>query len=449
MDINLNEKGSKMGKDMSSSNEVSLTLRAYQFFYYVLKKRDINVAICALLIILESLQVISYAFTDPFTKLWKLDDDMMKILRVGVGAPRIAPLMELLGFTLYVVIYGLLIVLIFINFLVFGSTLRINQITSNFYRSIIGLTRSSAVLLITFLLIPIGEFFLLMLKCDGNDVINIFSDSITCWKSIHFLYAILGIAFAILFFFHMSIVNMYYFDPFNNKKNSSTKCDLTAESFLISLKMIAVIRYAVIRNDWISILIMLIGSILYLRRAYDFPTYNHEVLEKIIAIRNVLWVWTYFVLLISKVFQTTQFNGQIYLLLVGYPIVILFALFYINVRKSSLILKESQFNTPNDYVQKLNFLKMLTEGYYSISNKGSKSNNTSSIRKDEISLRSYITVHEETCVDLDCPMKRFLDDTGNPTLQKSHLMGYMNQMYTEGIRKFPVSKTIMMHYVSF
>jgi hypothetical protein len=372
----------------------------------------------------------------------------MKILRVGVGATRLAPLMELLGFDLYVVIYALLIVVIFVNFLIFGSTLRINKITSKFYQSIVGLTRSSAVLLLTFLLIPIGEFFLLMLKCDSKDLINIFEDSITCWKSIHFLYAILGIAIAGLFFAHMGVVTVFYFDPFNNKKSSATKCDITAEGFLLGFKVVAVLRYVLIGNDWISILIMLFGSILYLRRAYDFPTYNHEVLSIVIAIRNATWVWTYFVLLISKIFATTQFNGQIFLLLVGYPIVILVALFYYNVKAGSLVLRESHFNDPNEYVQKMNYLKMLTEGFMN-KNKSSKSNKTNSIRKDEISLKSYITVHEETCVDIDCPLKRFLDDAGNFSLQKSSLMNYMNQMYTEGIKKFPVSKTIMMHYVSF
>ena len=416
--MDLNDKNSKMGKDMNTTEEVSQTQRAYQFFYYVLRKKDINVGLCAIFIILESLQIISYAFADPHKPLWRLDDDTMKILRVGVGAARLAPLMELLGFTLYVVIFALLIVLIFVNFLVFGSTLRINRITSKFYQSIIGLTRSSAVLLLTFLFIPLGEFFLLMLKCDKSDVINLFEDSITCWKSIHFLYAILGIAISILFFAHMSIINMFYFDPFNGRKNTSTKRDLNAESFLLMFKIIAVVRYVLIGNDWISILIMLIGTLLYMRRAYDFPSYNHEVLETIIAIRNPMWVWTYFVLLLSKLFQTTQFNGQIYLLLLGYPIVIVVALYYYNARADSLVLKDSQFNTPEDYVQKLNYVKMLMQGYVNVNSKGSKANKTNSIRKVEINLKSYITVHEETCVDMDCPMKGFLRDTGNMTMQK-------------------------------
>ena len=95
MDLNITDKNSKLSKELNTSDEVGLRTRLFQFFYYVLRKKDINLVMCAIFLILESLQLISYAFSEPHTELWKIDADTMKFIRIAVGATRIAPLMDI------------------------------------------------------------------------------------------------------------------------------------------------------------------------------------------------------------------------------------------------------------------------------------------------------------------------------------------------------------------
>jgi hypothetical protein len=447
MDLNTGEKNSKLSKELNSNEEVNLKTRLFQFFYYVLRKKDINLLLATIFLILESFQLISYAFSDPHTDLWKINSDTMYYIKLIVAGSRVAPLMTLISFNLYLVIYAFLIVFIFLHALIFATTLRINKVNSKFYQSVVTFTRYSASAIQIFLLIPIAELLLLMLKCDENSQINLFSDSITCWKGLHFLYSFLSVIFCIVFFLSVSILTVFYFDPFNTKK-TATKTDTTADSFLFIFKIIAVIRYIGLSSDWISIVIMVIASLLNMKRSYENATYNNTILECIIAIRNAAVFWTYLVLLISKVLSTSSFNGQIFLLLIGYPLIIAFSIFYYKRRSKNFMITNSNFNDANEYLVKLKYLKILIESFLT-KNKSSKSNKSNNLKKDEILLKGYITIHEETCVIEECPLKKFLDDSGNFTLQKTSLLHYMNQMYQEGIKKFPNSKTIIMNYVQF
>ncbi len=64
MDIG-QDKNNKMNKELSTSDEVSMQQRIFNFYYYVLRKKDINLLLCVLFLILETLQIISFAFSDP------------------------------------------------------------------------------------------------------------------------------------------------------------------------------------------------------------------------------------------------------------------------------------------------------------------------------------------------------------------------------------------------
>jgi hypothetical protein len=97
---------------------------------------------------------------------------------------------------------------------------------------------------------------------------------------------------------------------------------------------------------------------------------------------------------------------------------------------------------------KLKYLKQLIESFMS-KNKSNKSVKSSNYKKNEILLRGYITIHEESCVMEECPLKKFLLTTGDFNVQKLSLLHYMNLMYNEGIKKFPNSKILIMNFVQF
>jgi hypothetical protein len=445
MDNNL-EKNNKLSKELNANEDVGLKTRIFCFFYYVLKKKDINLILCLVFLFLEMFQLISFAFSPPHVGLWKLNQNTMNYIQWVVTSTRLAPLMKYLSFNLYMVIYGCLLGYIFFHSLVIAMALRINKVNSKFYQTIVSFTRYFTSALTILFLIPFAELILTMINCQDNKVALV-SDPIECWKGLHLLYSLLSVVFSLLFYFLIFALTIFYFDPFNTKK-TATKIDTTADVFFNLFKILAVIRFITLSSEWISIVFMTIASLLNLKRAYENPTYNNNLLECIISIRNAAVFWTYLVLLFSKVLETTTFNGQIFLLAMGYPLIVVFSIIYYKKKSENFLITNSNFNDANEYLIKLKYLKILIESFLT-KNKSSKSNKSSSLKKDEILLKGYITIHEETCTIEDCPLKKFLEDNGNFSLQKVSLLHYMNQMFNEGIKKFPNSKLIIMNYVQF
>jgi len=114
------------------------------------------------------------------------------------------------------------------------------------------------------------------------------------------------------------------------------------------------------------------------------------------------------------------------------------------------MITNSNFNDANEILVKLKYFKLLIESFLA-KNKSNKSSSIASnnFKKNEILLKGYITIHEETCVNEECPLKRFLANPSNFSLQKISLLHYMNIMFNEGIKKFPNSKILMMNFVQF
>ncbi len=65
MENNGMEKNNKLNKELSTTEEVTLKTKLFTYFYYVLNKKDINILLTTIFLIIETIQFISYAFSDP------------------------------------------------------------------------------------------------------------------------------------------------------------------------------------------------------------------------------------------------------------------------------------------------------------------------------------------------------------------------------------------------
>ena len=70
-------------------------------------------------------------------------------------------------------------------------------------------------------------------------------------------------------------------------------------------------------------------------------------------------------------------------------------------------------------------------------------------QKNDILLKGLINQHEEQCIDEDCPLKKFLENSGNYNIQKLCLLNYMNNYFTFGIKQFPESRELLIAYIQF
>ena len=116
MDNNF-DKNPKFSKDLNVIDEINVKTKIFNFYFFVLRKKDFNIFICSLLLIIETIQLISYSFTEPHLKNWKIKESRMDNISLLVGASRITPIFKYIDYDLYIIIYFGILAYIFLKIL--------------------------------------------------------------------------------------------------------------------------------------------------------------------------------------------------------------------------------------------------------------------------------------------------------------------------------------------
>ena len=180
-----------------NTNDKDFTNKIFKYFYSLFQeKKEFKIFLKFILIFIETIQLISYAFTSTHFYSWKLKVNIFKPLAVALGAAKLTFLMRLIGYKIYSAISYCLIILIFILCLIVLLNILFMDSSSKLYRCSSTIIHSLIDLISTILYIPISEIILYHLKCtDGN--VHGFTEKVACWHGIHYLNVVLGIIGAI------------------------------------------------------------------------------------------------------------------------------------------------------------------------------------------------------------------------------------------------------------
>jgi hypothetical protein len=128
---------------------------------------------------------------------------------------------------------------------------------------------------------------------------------------------------------------------------------------------------------------------------------------------NALYIWTNFVLLISKIFKPKNFTGGIYIWAAGIPLVIISFVFKRSDIISLLSKNLTKFEKGEEVEKQMRYFIRLFH------KKGKH-------RESEILLKGFIRNHEENCGMSDCPLKevkKLLDSSsGNLDIFNSRII---------------------------
>ena len=142
--------------------------------------------------------------------------------------------------------------------------------------------------------IPITEIILMPTRCV-NDIVDGIMNSEKCWDKIHYLNAILGIIGAILLTIWCIFMLNFSFYPFQKIK-TTIRISSNNDIIILIMKLIVILQYLYISNEYISLALLNIIGIIMFYSCYYEPTYNIEHIEISITIKNLLIIWTFFVL---------------------------------------------------------------------------------------------------------------------------------------------------------
>ncbi len=440
------EKNKKNNKEIIPTNdEMTNKINLFNFFYNVLKKKDFNVIVTCLLLLMETIQIISYGFSEPHTKFWKISSKKMDNLNTFFGSIRGTQLLKFVSFQIYLIIWSIMSFLIFLTSLIVVMSVKINDPNSPLYKFVVSYSKYVSCIMMSIGLIPCSEVLLLMLKCkDGK--IDIVKNPIKCYKGLHFLYIVLTIIFLIGQYMLNIIFGIFYFDPFNSKQTTS-KVNTSADLFYYIISLINSLRYTFIKNEWISISILLITSLFNLKKGFDEPTYTNYIIQCFVVIRNTLFLWTSIMALICKLTYDSKFDGNIYLFLFCMPLIVITCGIFYKKKNENLILSNSNSGNAYDFMNKTKSIIILVGKY--IDKYKSLENSKKGYDKNDIFLKGLISCHLENCVNEECPLSKYIENQGNFQIQKNCLLHYINLLLIEGIKKFPNNKNIVMTFIQF
>ena len=426
-------------------NERVLKYKVFHYFYSQLKEnKKIKTWLLSILIIIEALQLISYAFTPIHYDSWKLEVNNINLISNIISFTRISPIIKILSYNIYQSVIYILIILIIFIFLIIIIQVLFSDTSSKFYRYSSTIIWLSMDFLSIFLYIPFIEIILMPLICiNGIEIGKEGFDQ--CSKGTHFLKISLGIISSFLFLIFNSFMINFSFFPFQ-KYLSTIRINSVNDIVNIIIKSIIILQNIFIKNEYISLALLILSSLIMFYKCYNEPTYNNNYLEIIITIKNLVILWTYFVLLLSNFFKDFKINGFIFLLVLGYPVVV-----YLSV----LLFKEKNMNftylcgNPHNLRDLLNKAKLNIKFINTFIEKNKSNRNENERQRNNVLLKGNIRVHNMTCIHTDCPLRKFWNNESNFNLQRQCLLNYMNFYLQTGLKKYPKNVSLLILFIYF
>ena len=425
------EKKSFFLQDIFTNNK-TFRNKIFRYFYLLFQeKKEFQLFWKYIQIIIETLQMISYSFSSNHYKSWKLEEKKIKTISIIFGGFRLSVLIQFINYNIYCVILYVLVSLIFIFCLIVIIQILFIDSTSIKYQLSTIIIRSFISIISIILYIPMTEIILMPINCVDGKVDGIKNGEI-CWENLHYLHAALGIIGAILLFIWCIFMINFSFYPFQKFK-STIRINSNNDIIIVFMKLFLSLQYLLISNEYISLVILIFVSIVITSSCYYEQTYNNNHLEIALNMRNLLMLWTYFVLFISKIFENYVTDGFIFLLVIGYPFMIFL---------SFLIFKEKDFNeidfsenisNINNYIKKINFYIKLINSFIE-RNQNIRNGNENESLRNLVLLKGNIQFHSFSCTNADCPLIKFLKNEGNFNVQRQCLLNYMNIVFNKAFK---------------
>ena len=437
----------KNTNDPNDNNNISLKLQIFNFYYSVLRKKSLGLPILIFFIIFETVELISYAFNKIFEKLWKLDSHTFELIELITGATRITPLMKYVSFNIALIIFCFIAIFIFVNFLLLTTALTFGKEKPNLYNFCINLQSYVTSNVYFFFMIPLMEILLSVNKCEDGKL-AIIKEEILCYKGTHFILIIISIVVSILQLLLILLNSFFNFNVFNSNEDTII-IDPSTNILLVMFKFILVLLYVLLNSEWIQIVIMLLGSFLCFKSTLSNPTYNSKVLQCMIFIKSTVVFYTYLILMLGELLASSSFNGLIYFLPIGYILLSFMSIFLYTYSEKNFVEAKTNFKNEDEFLNRINYFTQLVDDFIYYNRNRKRNNDYNSYKRKEIVIRGQIHLHEENCLDEECPLKKFLENQGNFSVQRTSLLQYANILYVQAIKQFPDSQAILLNFLKF
>ena len=234
---------------------------------------------------------------------------------------------------------------------------------------------------------------------------------------------------------------LYYKSAFGkNGPNILRKTNCYPDIILLFTKIFIIILFilddGVEKEHWI---ILFFAILITGVNTFSSFYYQNRQNKKLNHLNNIFCIMPFLgfcSLFIGKIFKFLGFNGSILLFFSWIIFGLLFVLFYKKEDIDFALINHKDIESPGYY------LKYIYKFYKIVINKNHS-------RKDYTILKSLIAKKEEKCLDSQCPLKKYIENSSNEFEDIFPLLQYCEKLFNYGISKFPNDISLKINYAMF
>ena len=393
----------------------------------------------------DYLQNLAFAFNTKIESVWKAS----QLLDVATNVFNFFQLQTYFGdaftYTNYTIAFYMIvavIILVFINITYVSYAFSKKRVSAIWPVIVL---RSVASLVFTLFFLPITELLIGMLQCQTDDsgkyVLSNYEDA-ECFVGSHIIHATVAIIITVLFTVVGFVVVLACFEVRMLTEDLTARQHSRGDVFFTVNKIILQLSFAFFTDQWILVIASVVPAIvLWYTYNVGEPYYNKHC-TAFFRVMTTYYLWTFVMVGISKLFESSSFTGGLITWLIGLPFIGAIMLTSSRSKTSSLVQTSSRFKTSEDLLEHLRFVLQLIDTYQSDKNAS-------------ILLTGYIEKHKDSCEEDDCPLKitkRRRLSTGGANQLDETILGLIlvvDRMYQDGIKKFKTSVKLRLAFCVF
>ena len=289
-----------------------------------------------------------------------------------------------------------------------------------------------------------GQFFLLLIiifDCQGGH--SYINENLECRKGNWFYIEEPFCIIALIFHFIIAyITNSLYCKSIyeNSNCNVLKKTNTIPDITLLLTKIIIIITYILDKGEesehWalLSFFIFITGINAYI--TVVFKNRENKFLNSLSTIFALILNVGFDSLFIGKIFKKWEFNGAIYLFFAGVIVIILYVIIH---NQNDIDFMKINYKSIEKSDDCLKYIKKILDII----------NNKNNYRSNNLLLKSYITNIENNCLEIDCPLKRYINNLKEGIDYSFFLYQFCDKIFIYAINKFPKNVSLKMYYIIF
>lgn len=285
------------------------------------------------------------------------------------------------------------------------------------------------------------ELLIMIFICENNA--SMIDSTIECRKGTWFYFdgIVCIICLLFLIYFSISSISIFYKPNFILEENDVLKkTSSTPELVLFANKIIFLMFvYSPIKiycKEWFSLIILLLSTFSNARCLFYYNNYENIILMKLNKLLSMILCWNIFSYILGKIFQNWEFDGIIHLFIIG-SIILIFLSFYYKDKPNNFFIIDFKQIDNSQY-----FLKYIKNFMILIKNK-------EKCRESFIVFNTMILLKEETCINKNCKLKKYLNLYERGLESDFILYQYCQQLFESGIKKFPNDIILKCNYIVY